>query len=118
MLVAYINYFITLPRFLERRRLGQYLLEFAIPFIIITIIRVHLQRYFVDGYTHQEHYFYSSIYVVQLTATSLFIVIFVGMLRFAKDWFELEAKKKELENEKLIAELTFPERADQPALLI
>ena len=33
--------------------------------------------------------------------------IFVGMLKFAKDWLTLEAKRKELENEKLTAELTF-----------
>ena len=117
MSVAYINYFISLPRFLERRNLGLYLLEFAIPFIIITIIRVHLQRYMVDGYSHQERYFYSSIYVVQMTATSLFIVIFVGMLRFAKDWFELEAKKKELENEKLTAELNFLKEQINPHFL-
>ena len=117
MLVAYINYFISLPRFLEHRRLGQYLLEFFIPFIIITTIRVHVQRWLVDGYTHQEHYFYSNIYIVQMSATSLFIVIFVGMLRFAKDWFELEAKKKELENEKLTAELNFLKEQINPHFL-
>ncbi|HEX8060476.1 MAG TPA: histidine kinase [Cyclobacteriaceae bacterium] len=117
MLVAYINYFIFLPRFLENRVLGKYLLEFSIPFIIITTLRVYLQRWMVDGYTHQEHYFYSSIYVVQMTATSLFIVIFVGMLRFAKDWFELEAKKKELENEKLTAELNFLKEQINPHFL-
>jgi len=117
MLVAYINYFIFLPRFLEKRRLGQYLLEYAIPFIIITTIRIYLQRWLVDGYTYQEHYFYSNIYIVQMTATSLFIVIFVSMLRFAKDWFELEAKKKELENEKLTAELSFLKEQINPHFL-
>ncbi|MEI9920807.1 MAG: histidine kinase [Bacteroidota bacterium] len=117
MLVAYVNYFIFLPRFLEKRKLGQYLFQYAIPFIVITIIRVHLQRYMADGYTHQEHYFYSMLYIVQVTATSLFIVIFVGMLRFAKDWFELEAKKKELENEKLTAELNFLKEQINPHFL-
>lgn len=117
MLAAYINYFIFLPRFLEKRNLGQYLLEFAIPFAIIIIVRVHLQRWLVDGYTYQEHYFYSSLYIVQMSATTLFIVIFVGMLRFAKDWFELEAKKKELENEKLTAELNFLKEQINPHFL-
>jgi two-component system sensor histidine kinase AlgZ len=117
MLVAYINYFIFLPRFLKYRKLGRYLLGYAIPFIAITILRVHLQRYIVDGYTHQEHYFYSTLYIVQMTSTSLFIVIFVSMLRFAKDWFELEAKKKELENEKLSAELSFLKEQINPHFL-
>ena len=117
MLVAYINYFIFLLRFLEKRNLGQYLLEFTIPFVIITTIRVHTQRWLVDGYTYHERYFYSNIYIVQMAATSLFIVIFVGMLRFAKDWFELEAKKKEVENEKLTAELSFLKEQINPHFL-
>lgn len=117
MMAAYMNYFIFLPRFLERRNIGRYLLEYAIPFIILCTIRVHLQRFMVDGYTHQEHYFYSSMYISQMVATSLFVVVFVGMLRFAKDWFELEAKKKELENEKLTAELSFLKEQINPHFL-
>ncbi len=117
MAAAYMNYFIFLPRFLERRKVGQYLLEFLIPFILLTTIRVHFQRFLVDGYSHTDLYFYSTIYIVQMSATSLFIVIFVSMLRFAKDWFELEAKKKELENEKLSAELSFLKEQINPHFL-
>jgi sensor histidine kinase YesM len=117
MAAAYMNYFIFLPRFLKHRRIGQYLIEFAIPFILLTTARLHLQRYVIDGYTYTEKYFYSNIYIVQMSATSLFIVIFVGMLRFAKDWFELEAKKKELENEKLVAELSFLKEQINPHFL-
>jgi two-component system sensor histidine kinase AlgZ len=93
------------------------LLEFLIPFMVIMILRIHLQRYMIDGYTHHERYFYSTVYSVQTIVTSLFIVIFVGMLRFAKDWFELEARKKELENEKLIAELNFLKEQINPHFL-
>ncbi len=117
MVVAYMNYFFFLPRFLERKKVGPYLLEFLVPFIIIMFFRVHLQRYLIDGYTHRERYFYSTLYVVQTVAGSLFIVIFVGMLRFAKDWFEFEARKKEIENEKLTAELNFLKEQINPHFL-
>jgi two-component system sensor histidine kinase AlgZ len=117
MAAAYLNYFIFLPRFLEHRRVGRYLLEYLIPFALLIFVRVHLQRYIADGYTHTEQYFYSTIYLVQVTATSLFIVIFVSMLRFAKDWFELEARKKEIENEKLTAELGFLKEQINPHFL-
>lgn len=117
MAVAYLNYFIFLPRFLEHKKFTRYLLEFAIPFILITFVRVHLQRYMVDGYTHEIEYFYSNMYVVQITATTLFVVIFVGLLRFAKDWFELENKKREMENEKLMAELNFLKAQINPHFL-
>jgi two-component system, LytTR family, sensor histidine kinase AlgZ len=117
MIVAYLNYFIFLPRFLERKKVGQYLLEFLIPFTVLMIIRVHLQRYIVDGYTHQVEYFYKNVFIIQAGATSLFIVIFVAMLRFAQDWFEFEARKKEIENEKLTAELTFLKAQINPHFL-
>jgi two-component system sensor histidine kinase AlgZ len=117
MIAAYMNYFIFLPRFLAKRKIGRYLLEFGIPFALVIFIRVHLQRYIVDGYTHSEGYFYSNLHIVQITATSLFIVIFVSMLRFAKDWFELEARKKEIENEKLTAELGFLKEQINPHFL-
>ena len=54
---------------------------------------------------------------MQVVAVTLFIVIFVGMLRFAKEWFVLEAKKKEVENEKLIAELNFLKAQINPHFL-
>ena len=117
MVVAYMNYFFFLPRFLERKKLGRYLFEFFVPFIVIMFFRVHLQRYLMDGYTHREMYFYSTQYVVQTVAGSLFIVIFVSMLRFAKDWFEFEARKKEIENEKLTAELNFLKEQINPHFL-
>jgi len=117
MTVAYLNYFLFLPRFLAKRKASRYLLEFAGPFILIMFARIQLQRYVVDGYTHQELFFYSSIYSVQVTATTLFIVIFIALLRFAEDWFEFEARKKEIENEKLTAELNFLKAQINPHFL-
>lgn len=117
MAAAYLNYFIFLPRFLEQKKVGKYLLEFLVPFAAIMFIRVHLQRYIIDGYTYKFEYFYSSAFVVQAGAVSLFIVIFVAMLRFAKDWFEFEARKKEIENERLTAELTFLKAQINPHFL-
>ncbi len=117
MIVAYMNYFIFLPRFLEKKKIGQFLLEFSIPFAILMVFRVHLQRYVIDGYTHQVHFFYTTTFIVQAAATSLFIVIFVAMLRFAKEWFEFEAKKKEVENEKLQGELNFLKAQINPHFL-
>ncbi len=117
MLIAYLNYFIFLPRFLERKNGWQYLAEFSLPFIIVTVIRINWLRYLIDGYTYREGYFYSTLHTVQTVATTLFIVIFVGMLRFAKDWFEFEARKKEIENEKLTAELNFLKEQINPHFL-
>lgn len=104
--IAYLNYFIFLPRFLVHKKTWQYLLEFLVPFAILVLIRIYLQRYMVEGSPRAE-YFNSPIYVVQVAVITLFITIFVSMLRFAVDWFELEARKRDMENEKLYAELNF-----------
>jgi LytS/YehU family sensor histidine kinase len=93
------------------------LLEFSVPFALLITARLHFQRYLMDGYTHRAEYFYSSFYIVQITMITLFIVLFVGMLRFAEDWFELEARKKEVENEKLLAELNFLKAQINPHFL-
>jgi hypothetical protein len=117
MIIAYLNYFYFLPRFLKSKKVWRYLLEFILPFAIVIFVRVHLQRYLVDGYTHKEWYFYSILFIVQTTSITLFIVIFVGMLRFAKEWFDFEARKKAVENEKLTAELNFLKAQINPHFL-
>ncbi len=117
VLIAYLNYFFTWPRFLKSKNFWRYLLEFSVPFIVLLAARIYLQRYLVDGYTHQREYFYSTVYIVQVFAITLFIVLFVGMLRFAVEWFELEAQRKEIENEKLTSELNFLKAQINPHFL-
>ncbi|MEO5977781.1 MAG: histidine kinase [Chryseolinea sp.] len=116
-IAAYINYFIFLPRFLARRNPWIYLLEFAIPFAVIMVCRISFERYFVDGYTGQLEWLYKTRFIVQVCTTNLFIVIFVAMLRFALEWIDLESKKKEVQNEKLIAELNFLKAQINPHFL-
>jgi len=117
LLISYLNYFIFLPRFLAHKKVWQYLMEFILPFALLMLMRIHVERYLIDGYSHQEEYLYRTRFVVQLITTNLFIVIFVGMLRFAEGWFEFEAKKKEIENEKLSAELNFLKAQINPHFL-
>jgi two-component system, LytTR family, sensor histidine kinase AlgZ len=65
VIIAYINYFFLLPRFLERRKWLPYIAEFIIPFSLIVVARVMMQRYLIDGFSHREHYFYSSTFIIQ-----------------------------------------------------
>jgi two-component system, LytTR family, sensor histidine kinase AlgZ len=115
--IAYLNYFLILPRFMKHKNMFRYMIEFLIPFAVLIAGRILLQRFMIDGYTTREGYFYSNLYVVQAISVTLFIAIFVGMLRFAADWFELEAKKKAIENERLVAELNFLKAQINPHFL-
>ena len=118
-LISYLNYFYFLPRFLKNKSFGRYILEFSVPFIITVTALIYFKRYiyFNEEDHHRAGFLYSSKFLVQSYLSSLFIVIFVGMLRFAKDWFELEAKRKEIENEKLMAELRFLKAQINPHFL-
>jgi hypothetical protein len=117
MLIAYFNYFYILPKYLSNKNALKYILEFIIWFAIIVTIRLQLERYIIDGYTYQATYLYTTRFTIQIVFVTLFIVIFVAMLRFSVDWFELEARKKEIENEKLSAELNFLKAQINPHFL-
>jgi two-component system sensor histidine kinase AlgZ len=117
MIIAYLNYFYLLPRFLRDKKIGRYLLEFLIPFIILIIVRIYVERSIADAYGQHVRFIHSTRFVVHVTAITLFITIFVGMLRFAVEWFELEANKKAVENEKLTAELNFLKAQINPHFL-
>ncbi len=117
LIIGYINYFIFLPAFLKDRKLGRYLIQFTLVFAVLITIRLAMGRYVVDGFTGGTGFMYTSRYVVQVVTTNLFIVIFLGMIRFAVDWFEFEARQKNIENERLTAELNFLKAQINPHFL-
>lgn len=117
LIVSYLNYFVFLPRFLKHKNLWRYLAEFVLPFALIMFTRINVDRLLMDGYSHHEEYLYRTRFVVQVITVNFFLVIFVAMLRFAEDWFELEAQRKEVENERLTAELNFLKAQINPHFL-
>lgn len=62
-------------------------------------------------------YLYSASFVVGTVLGTLFVVLFVAMLRFAVSWFELEAKAKASENARLATELKFLKAQINPHFL-
>jgi two-component system sensor histidine kinase AlgZ len=117
MAIGYINYFFLLPRFLDEKKGLRYLVEFVAAFSVVILLRIHLERYFIDGYRHEHRYLYSARFIVHIISTNLFTVIFLGMIRFVVEWFEFEARKKNVENERLIAELNFLKAQINPHFL-
>ncbi len=117
MLIAYLNYFFFLPRFLKHKNLGRYLLEFIPVFAVLIYGFLIGKQFIIDGGKHTEQWAYSQRFITNVILSSLFLVVFVGMLKFAEDWFEFEARKKEIENEKLAAELRFLKAQINPHFL-
>lgn len=116
---SYMNYFYFLPRFLNHRNITRYLLEFIIPFFLLHVFLIYIKRqiYVDSGDIRRIEVVYSSKFFIKSFISAIFIAIFVGMLKFLDDWRELEAKKKEVENEKLTAELRFLKAQINPHFL-
>lgn len=116
-LLSYLNYFLFLPGLLAKRQKWKYVFQFIVVFIAIISFRIYFERDIINVSESREGYLYSSRFIVQVVTSNLFIVIFVGMLRFAEDWFELEARRKEMDHEKLEAELNFLKAQINPHFL-
>src|SRR5687768_11225844 len=58
MLIGYLNYFIFLPRLLADRNGWRYTVQFVITFAILITLRLHLERFILDGYSRSEDYHY------------------------------------------------------------
>lgn len=117
MLIAYLNYYFFLPRFLKHKNIGRYLLEFIPVFSVLIYGFLIGKQFIIDGGTQTEKWAYGQRFITNVILSSLFLVVFVGMLKFAEDWFEFEARKKEIENEKLGAELRFLKAQINPHFL-
>ena len=117
MVIGYLNYFIFLPRFIAQKKVLRFFLEFTAAFAIVVFMRIHLERYFIDHYAHQERYLYSPRFIVHVISSNLFTVIFLAMIHFVVEWFEFEARKKNVENERLTAELNFLKAQINPHFL-
>ena len=103
-LLAYFNYFFLLPRWLAHHRLGRYLLEFGAAFGLVVGLKIVVGRTFLWAVLPPV-YRYSAGFALATALGTLFVVLFVAMLRFAVGWFALEARAKDLENAQLATEL-------------
>jgi LytS/YehU family sensor histidine kinase len=117
MSVAYSNYLYYLPRFLKHQQWWRFTLEFLVTVVIATWIFLILKRYLIDGYTHQVDFAYSARFAVTVSMSAIFIASFIAMLKFLEDWFQLEASRQEMINEKLSAELRFLKAQINPHFL-
>jgi len=105
--ISYLNYFYFIPRFLIRKKIGKFLVGFAVAFAAISLLRFEIEKLVLGDSSGSTDSTLQTRIIIQTTISNLFIVMFVGLLRFASDWLRLDAERRELETEKLAAELVF-----------
>ncbi|MFK8165460.1 MAG: sensor histidine kinase [Lewinella sp.] len=107
LIISYLNYFVFLPRFLSEKNLGRYMLRFFPVFGLLSYLFLKGKQALLLPFVGVDSWAYSTRFVVSVILTSLFIVVFVGLLRFVEDYFLHEAERKESENRQLTSELRF-----------
>jgi LytS/YehU family sensor histidine kinase len=117
LVFSYITYFYFLPLYLSKKKIALFITLFVGALIAFVYLRIFLERYFIDGFTYKEEYLYRTRFVVQSFFSYLSIALFVSLLRFATDWLELQTTRKEIEKEKLTAELNFLKAQVNPHFL-
>lgn len=116
VIIVYINYSFLLPRFLKDRNFLKYILSFSFSFCLVVGTYIFLKRTETEG-TRIHEMFSSARFMIHYSVTVLFIVIFISMLRFVEEWFGIEARKREIENENLNTELRFLKEQINPHFL-
>lgn len=112
LVLSYLNYFYLIPVFLLRKRIGGFILLFAASFVLLTLVRVGIET-LVFGKSWEAQ----SPAKVQIIIEYLFLVAFIGLLRFAFDWPVLDSRRRQLETEKLNAEIKFLKAQVNPHFL-
>ncbi|CAH0999552.1 hypothetical protein LEM8419_00852 [Neolewinella maritima] len=115
--ISYLNYFYFLPRLIRRQELGRYLLSFGAVFIGFSFLFLYGKQLILRAYFPDSDWMYSPRFVVNVIMSGFFAVVCVGLLRFVEDYFELEARRKELENQQLSSELQFLKAQINPHFL-
>ncbi len=116
---SYAHYFLLLPVWLSRKQVWRYLF-FTLSLIgFITAMRILTENQIYPSFSKNVDYF-KTVKLSRIISTiwdALGFMLFTGMIRFTIDRFDLESKQKQLQNEKLTAELNYLKAQINPHFL-
>jgi two-component system, LytTR family, sensor histidine kinase AlgZ len=115
-ILSYFNYFYLIPVLLLRKKVGLYILLFFVSFAALALLRIGAET-LAFGQSWEARSLGRTQLIIQSTVSDLFIVLFIALLRFAADWPALESRRRQLETEKLNAEIKFLKAQVNPHFL-
>lgn len=118
IILSYTHYFFILPDLLSSKNLKKYLLKLVLAIAVVMFFQVLAENAVLSQFTDSNYYeTFGWTRFVSTLWDEMSFMIFTGMIKFAVDWFELENKKRELENQKLTAELNYLKAQINPHFL-
>jgi LytS/YehU family sensor histidine kinase len=115
----YLNYLLFIPRFFDKKRYGFYAITVIVSIIVYGFIKYGVALLFKSIVITRMKgevvtfgsYFLSSVF------TSLIFLFLSAVLKFMVDWFLNERIQRDLENQRLTAELAFLKSQINPHFL-
>src|SRR5215217_6895736 len=115
----YLNYLLLIPRFLNKKNYALYAATVLVIIIIYGFAKYGIGLIFPDDVlmrSGREPIGFGSYYISTILSSSLFIFMSV-VLKFSIDWFLNELIQRDLENQRLTAELAFLKSQINPHFL-
>jgi two-component system LytT family sensor kinase len=120
----YLNYLVFIPQFLNRKRYSVYILAAVITVVIFGIDKYGVGLFFKEevltsmkGEKGVKHVIGFWSYFSSTLFTSCLFIFLSILLKFSVDWFLNERIQRDLENQRLTAELAFLKSQINPHFL-
>ena len=119
IILAYSNYFLLLPAYLNKKisKIGYFTkvsLLFAACIFSLILLKSLLRNEFLD---FENSLFFKTSFIIELSLSALFILLFISLLKFLENYVEVEKQKKDIENERLRNELALLKAQINPHFL-
>src|SRR5579863_3535501 len=113
----YLNYLYLMPKFLDRKKYRYYALSLVLAIIVFGLTKYEVGLYFntLILFSGKSTTFVS--YFIGAALTSIFFLFLSTALKFSVDWFLNERIQRDLENQRLSAELAFLKSQINPHFL-
>ncbi|HVS92783.1 MAG TPA: sensor histidine kinase [Mucilaginibacter sp.] len=114
----YLNYLVLIPKFLDKKKYRYYAISLVLAIIVFALGKYWLATNFKSYILlHEGKMLPFWTYFISSALTNIFFLFLSTALKFAVDWFLNARIQKDLENQRLSAELAFLKSQINPHFL-
>jgi LytS/YehU family sensor histidine kinase len=117
MLIFYFNWYVLIPKYLARNRILLYIAMILATLTAVAIVRSPLDFYVFREFNPSMQVLYSYDRILSYLLAGLIVVFISSALKVTGNYIRNEQRNKELENQKLTAELNFLKSQVNPHFL-